>query len=184
MVLIFYHYMYSLSYDIIARLRGKVVMNNIDGRRLSDAIREEIRFKAIQEWSEGDSPTNRTRKYGTSRKIVYQWLNRYKQGGGWDGLKTLMGKTGPNPRLSPEQEQQLKMLLAIQTPIDYGYQTTLWTCQIIAALIEKKFQVKYVPAGVANLLKRLGLSPQKPRRGAWEQDKKKSRYASALTRFS
>ena len=44
-------------------------MNNIDGRRLSDAIREEIRFKAIQEWNEGVSPTNLARKYGTSRKI-------------------------------------------------------------------------------------------------------------------
>ena len=75
-------------------------MNNIDGRRLSDAIREEIRFKAIQEWNEGVSPTNLARKYGTSRKIVYQWINRYKQGG-WDGLKTRMGKTGPKPgRLS------------------------------------------------------------------------------------
>ena len=80
-------------------------------------------------------------------------------------MKARMVKTGPKPRLSPEQEQQLKLLLEIQTPIDYGYQTTRWTCQIIAALIEKKFQVKHVPAGVAKLLKRLGLSPQKPRWG-------------------
>ena len=55
------------------------------------------------------------------KKIAYQWINQCKQGG-WDGLKTRMGKTGPKPRLSPEQEQQLKMLLEIQTPSqDYAF---------------------------------------------------------------
>ncbi|WP_422463639.1 helix-turn-helix domain-containing protein [Endozoicomonas sp. ALB115] len=53
-------------------------MNNIDGRRLSDSIREEIRFKAIKDWNAGMSPTNLAHKYGTSRKIVYQWIDRYK----------------------------------------------------------------------------------------------------------
>ena len=46
-------------------------MNNIDGRRLSDSIREEIRFKAIKDWNAGMSTTNLAHKYGTSRKIVY-----------------------------------------------------------------------------------------------------------------
>ena len=151
-------------------------MDNIDGRRLSDSIREEIRFKAIKDWHSGMNPTNLARKYGTSRKIVYQWIDRYNQEG-WDGLKTRTGKTGPKPKLSPEQEQQLKILLRTRTPIDYGYQTSLWTSQIIATLIEKTFQVKYVPSGVARLLKRMGFSPQKPRWGAWEQDKKSRRMA-------
>lgn len=146
-------------------------MNNIDGRRLSDSIREEIRFQAIKDWHEGLSPTNLARKYGTSRKIVYQWIDRFRQGG-WDGLKTLTGKTGPKPRLTLEQEQQLKKLLITRTPLDYGYQTPLWTSQIIADLIDQTFQVKLVAASVRKLLKRMGFSSQKPRWGAWEQDKK------------
>ena len=121
-------------------------MNNIDGRRVSDQVREEIRFKAIKDWHLGMNPTNLARKYGTSRKIVYQWIERYNQGG-WDGLKTRTGKTGPKPRLSSEQEEQLKILLRTRTPIDYGYQTSLWTCRIIADLIEQTFQVKYVISG-------------------------------------
>ena len=94
-------------------------MNNIDGRRLADSLREEIRFKAIKDWHAGMSPTDLAHKHGTSRKIVYQWIDRYNQGG-WDGLKTRTGKTGPKPRLSPDQEQQLKLLLRTRTPIDYG----------------------------------------------------------------
>ena len=71
-------------------------MDNIDGRRLSDSIREEIRFKAIKDWHSGMNPTNLARKYGTSRKIVYQWIDRYSQED-WDGLKTRTGKTEPKP---------------------------------------------------------------------------------------
>ncbi len=47
-------------------------MNNIDGRRLSGAFREEIRFAAIKLWHDWMSPTNLARKYGTSVKTVYE----------------------------------------------------------------------------------------------------------------
>ena len=146
-------------------------MNNIDGRKIPDSVREQIRFDAINDYLVGMTPTNLARKYGTSRKIVYQWINRYKEGG-WDGLKTRTGKTGPKPRLTTEQEERLRVLLRTRTPVDYGFQTPLWTCSIIADLIEQTFQVKYTGAGVARVLKRMGFSPQKPRWGAWEQDKK------------
>ncbi len=147
-------------------------MNNIDGRKISDQVREQIRFEAIKDWQTGMNPSSLARKYGTSRKIVYEWIDRYETGG-WDGLKTRTGKTGPKPKLSPEQQKQLRLLLRTKTPMDYGYQTPLWTCQIIAELINQTFQIKYVPASVANLLKRMGFSSQKPCWGAWQQDQKK-----------
>lgn len=148
-------------------------MNNIDGRKISDSVREQIRFEAIGHWLAGMTPTNLARQYGTSRKIIYQWIDRYKTGG-WDGLKTRTGKTGPKPKLSPEHQAQLGVLLRTKTPMDYGYQTSLWNCRIIAELIDKNFQVKYSAAYVSILLKQMKFSPQKPRWGAWEQDEKKS----------
>lgn len=148
-------------------------MDNIDGRKIPDSVREQIRFDAIKDWQEGLTAASLAIKYGTSKKIIYEWIGRYRQDG-WDGLKTRTGKTGPKPRLSQEQEQQLKTLLRTKTPLDYGYETSLWTCQIIAELIKQTFQVNYVPSGVARLLKRMGLSSQKPCWRAWEQDKKKS----------
>ena len=149
-------------------------MNNIDGRKIPDSVREIIRFDAINDWLAGMNPTNLARKYGTSRKIVYQWIDRYNQGG-WDDLKTHTGKTDPKPRLTPEQEQQLRLLLRTRTPVDYGYQISLWTCQIIADLIDQTFKIKYGASAVGKLLRRMGFSPQKPRWGAWEQDKKNCR---------
>ena len=147
-------------------------MDNIDGRKIPDPVREQIRIEAIENWLAGMTPTSLARKYGTSRKIVYQWIDRYKTGG-WEGLKTRTGKTGPKPKLSPEQQERLRVLLRTQTPADYGYQTALWTCQIIADLVDQTFQTKYTAAHVGKLLKKMNFSPQKPRWGAWEQDEKK-----------
>ena len=78
---------------------NEAIINNIDGRSLSDSIREEIRFKAIKGWNGGMSPTNLAHKYGTSRKIVYQWIYRYNQGG-WDVTGHLKTSTKINFRCS------------------------------------------------------------------------------------
>ena len=97
-------------------------MDNIDGRKIPDQVREQIRFEAIRDWHVGMNPSSLARKYGTSRKSVYEWIDRYETGG-WDGLKTRTGKTGPKPKLSSDQQEQLRLLLRTQTPMDYGYQT-------------------------------------------------------------
>ncbi|WP_281648353.1 winged helix-turn-helix domain-containing protein [Parendozoicomonas sp. Alg238-R29] len=148
-------------------------MSKVDGRKISHKVREQTRFRAIEDWLNGMSPPAMADKYGTSRKIVHQWINRYKQDG-FDGLKTRTGKPGKSPRLAKEQRDQLSLLLRMKTPQDFGYETTLWTCAIIAAVIHQQFDVKYANNTVSRLLKSMGFSPQKPRWGAWQQDQKKS----------
>ena len=148
-------------------------MSKIDGRKISHKVREKIRFDAIEDWKNGMNPTELSRKYGTSRKIVYSWIKRYKQEGS-DGLKTRPGKGGKQPRLSLEKQKQLSLILRTKTPMDFGYDTVLWTCPIVAAVVLQKFDVQYAPSTVHGLLKRMGFSSQKPRWGAWQQDEKKS----------
>lgn len=147
-------------------------MSKVDGRKIPHVVREKIRFEAIADWKKGIGPTALARKYGTSTKIVHAWINRYKDGGD-DGLKTRQGKGGSKPKLSPEQQEQLCLLLRTKTPQDYGYDTALWTCPIIAALILQTFAIRYASSSVYCLLKRMGFSSQKPRWGAWQQDQKK-----------
>lgn len=147
-------------------------MSKVDGRKISHKVREQTRFRAIEDWINGMSPPALADKYGTSRKIVHQWIKRYEQDG-YNGLKTRTGRPGTKPKLSVEQQEQLSLLLRTKTPIDFGYETALWTCTIIAALIQQQFDVQYANSTVSRLLKRMGFSPQKPRWGAWQQDKKK-----------
>ena len=161
-----------MSYGIIQGLTDEAVMDNIDGRKIPDPVREQIRFEAIENWLAGMTPTRLAHKYGTSRKIVYQWIDRYKTGG-WEGLKTRTGKTGPKPKLSPEQQERLRVLLRTQTPVDYGYQTALWTCQIIADLIDQTFQVKYTAAHVGQAFETNELQSSKASLGSLGTGRKK-----------
>ena len=119
-------------------------MSKVDGRKVPHKVREAVRFKAINEWKQGATPTKLARKYGTSIKIVYDLINRYKQDG-YDGLKTRTGKTGPAPRLSLEQQGELASVLRTRTPEDYGYETVLWSCPVVAEIIERLFKVVYAP---------------------------------------
>lgn len=149
-------------------------MSKVDGRKIPHSVREKIRFEAIAEWQNGLSAPAVAAKYGTSKKIVYQWISRFAEGG-YEALKTKPGiGRGQQSKLSPQQKDRLCLLLRTKTPMDYGYQTSLWTCPIIVQLIKDEFQVTYSsPDSVGRVLRKLGFSPQKPRWGAWQQDPKK-----------
>jgi transposase len=51
-----------------------------------------------------------------------------------------------------------------------GYAQDLWTCPRVAQLIAREFGVAYHVAHVGRLLRRLGWTPQRPRRLARERD--------------
>lgn len=150
-------------------------MSKVDGRKIPHSVREKIRFEAIAEWQNGLSAPAVAIKHGTSKKIVYQWIARFQEGG-LEALKTKSGiGRGQKSKLSPEQKEKLCLLLRTKTPMDYGYETALWTCAIVAQLVKDEFQVSYSPNSMGPVLRKLGFSPQKPRWGAWQQDPKKKR---------
>jgi transposase len=102
-----------------------------------------------------------------SESSVRRWRRAVKKG----GLEALKGKPhrGPKPRLNAKQKRRLlKILLA--GPRKAGYRTDLWTCPRVAEVIAKKFGVKYHPAHVWKLVRRLGWTCQKPEQRARERD--------------
>ena len=55
-------------------------------------------------------------------------------------------------------------------PRQHGFDFGLWTRQIVADLIYDRFDIELSLSGVGKLLKRVGLTPQKPLRRAYERD--------------
>lgn len=148
-------------------------MSKVDGRKISHEVRERIRFEAINVWLSGLSAPAVAVKYGTSKKIVYQWINRYKDGG-FEALKTKSGiGRGQKSKLTLIQKNRLSLILRTKTPVNYGYQTSLWTCSIIAQIIKDEFHVEYAVTSINKVLHKMGFTPQKPCWGAWQQDPKK-----------
>ena len=65
------------------------------------------------------------------------------------------------PALNDADKARLVELLH-QGPERLGYETPLWTCERVAHLIEKNFEVDYHPGHVWRILRQLRWSVQQP----------------------
>ena len=77
--------------------------------------------------------------------------------------------SGRPPKLPMRLRPRLEKLL-LRGAEAAGYAQDLWTCPRIAQLIGREFNVHYHVAHVGRLLRRLGWTPQRPRRRARERD--------------
>lgn len=98
-------------------------------------------------------------------------VKRWKKAFQHQGPAGLAAKPHPGPRakLSEDQQEQLCDLL-VDGARASGYDTDLWTCRRVVALIEQHFGVLYHFNHVGRLLHALGFSPQQPLRRARERD--------------
>ena len=89
----------------------------------------------------------------------------------WKTARSLAARPNPGAasRLSHSQRRQLGRLLE-KDPTAYGWSTSLWTNPRVAVLIRRQFGVRYHPDHVGRLLRRIGLSKQKPQLFAREAD--------------
>lgn len=109
------------------------------------------------------------RVLGVSLSSVKRWKAAWQTG----GVKALAAKPHP-PRatkLSEKQKLQLVRLL-LAGPRAAGFRTDLWTCARVAAVVRKRFGVRYHPDHLGRIMHDLGFSPQKPRLVAREQDRR------------
>ena len=141
-----------------------------DGRMLDHKTLEAIRLMAVQRVREGQDPSEVIAAYGFNRTSIYKWLKAASGQG--HGLRALRSTpcTGRPRSLSPRQEAQVLRWINGRDPRRYGLDFGLWTRRIVAQLIEQKFGVELGVTAVGALLAKLGLTPQKPLRRAYQRD--------------
>jgi len=143
-------------------------MERRDGRSLSHQTLEELRIRAVQQVEAGASPEAVIQTLGFSRPRIYEWLARYREG----GIDALKAKAIPGrpPRLKGRQLQWLYRAITEKDPRQFRFEFALWTVGMIRLLIRRQFGVRLSEVSVGRLLKKLGLSPQRPLRRAYQQD--------------
>jgi transposase len=103
-----------------------------------------------------------------SRTTYFQWKRAYEKRGA-EGLK-VRPIPGGTPKLTDQQTSQLFGWLAGRDPRQFQFDFALWTRKIVRELILQKFGVEMTPQGIGKLLRRIGLSPQRPLYRAYQQD--------------
>jgi transposase len=129
--------------------------------------REGRRLRAFELNERGWKQTQIADALGVTEGAVSQWMKRARE----EGVEGLRHKPPPGApsRLSEDQRAKLPELLARGAEA-HGFRGEVWTCERVAIVIRKEFGVSYHPAHVSRLVRKLGLSLQKPMRRANQRD--------------
>jgi transposase len=133
---------------------------------LSADAKEFRRLRAWELFQSGWKQADIARALGVTSGAVSQWVKRAREGGTPALQKGAVG--GSQPRLTPEQHQQLERLLR-QGAEAFGFRGNVWTQARVAAVIEREFGIKYHPFHMYRVLRRIGWSQQKPERRAQQR---------------
>lgn len=139
------------------------------GRRAT----EEERILAVQLIESGRKIDEVTEIMGVGRSTVLDWWRKYREG----GLAALSTKfaSGRPTVLTDEQMLELRTLLIGSDPRQFSLGFALWTRALVGELIRQRFKKTLSDVTVGRILKKLGMSPQRPLYRAYQQDPEKVR---------
>ena len=143
-------------------------MRDTDGRKLKHDVLEALRIRAVRRIEQGESPELVIKALGMNRRTIYRWIARYRERG-IDGLKATP-LSGRPLKLSGAKLQWIFRTVVTKNPLQLRFPFALWTREMVQELIERKYGIRLSVVSVGRLLKKLGLSCQKPLMRAFQQD--------------
>jgi transposase len=143
-------------------------MRDDDGRKLDHKTLEQLRIRAVRQIEQGAHPADIAAALGMTRAAVYGWLAKYREG----GLEALKARPVPGrpPKLTGAQLQRVYTLVVGNDPRQLRFAFALWTRAMVRDLIRREFGVGLSEVSVGRLLRKLGLSPQRPLYRAYQQN--------------
>ena len=143
-------------------------MRENDGRKLDHKTLETLRLRAVAQIEGGAHPEAVAAVPGLHRSAVFGWVAKYREG----GQAALKARPVPGrpPKLSGPQLRRLYTLIVGADPRQMQFEFALWTREMVREVIRREFKVALSVVSVGRLLRKLGLSPQRPLHRAYEQD--------------
>jgi len=143
-------------------------MKTLDGRKLKHEVLEALRIRAVLAVEGGESPEAVIKSLGFTRSCIYKWIAKYREG----GIEALKSKplTGRPLKLNGQQLRWIYRTITVNNPLQLKFTYALWTREMVGELIEKKYGVSLSTVSVGRLLKKLGITCQKPLMKAFQQD--------------
>jgi transposase len=148
-------------------------MTKQPGARIPRRSLEDTRALAVAALERGEHPDKVAEIFGCGRSTVYSWWAAFRE----RGPEAFHVGTSPGrpSRLTEEQEARLWGIVVGKDPRQLQFEFALWTRDMIRELIRREFGAEFTPQGVGKLLRRIGMSPQRPLVRAYEQDPERVR---------
>lgn len=143
------------------------------GKHLSHQVREQYRYRAIELREKGWKVNEIAGAFGMHPGSVSRWLTTYRAKGK-DALASTKSSGRPR-RLSVGETRDLLHLLE-KDACEYGFEHPLWTVKRVSKIIREKLHKKLNITNTWRLLKKFGLTNQKPDRRAKEMNSRQVNY--------
>ena len=137
-----------------------------------ERLRYERRKSAVLAVKRGEPVNTVSRVMKVSRSALFGWLSKYGQSG-LEGLKERK-KSGRPSKLSKEHVKWLYDVITGGVPRQRNLPFALWTLKNIRVMLYKAFKIKLHKSTLSRLLRRIGITPQKPVYKAYNQDEAKA----------
>lgn len=140
-----------------------------DGRSLDHDTLEQIRLRAVERVEAGVRIVDVARALGFDRAVVGRWVAKARK----DGVEALRARpiTGRPPSLDDRQVKLIRDLIVSIPASFWGFASELWTRAMVAHVIDRVFGVTLSERAVGQIMRRrMGLTPQRPVRRAFECD--------------
>jgi transposase len=134
------------------------------GRRATN----EERLAAVQMYDNGLTADRIAEILDVGRSSVFDWITSYREG----GLAAISTKFASGRPTTLDDGEMIRLFTMIngKDPRTYSLGVALWTRALIRDLIKKTFGKEVSLVTVGRILKKLGMSPQRPLYRSWKQD--------------
>ncbi len=143
--------------------------------RLSEAARK--RVKAGRLLLAGKGYAEVALAVGVALQTIYTW-KRLLDEGGIDALRSVPERGRP-AQLDVEQLAGVRAAI-LQSPIEHGFDTELWTLKRVGTVIERLHGVRFGQTQIWRILSSMGLSTQKQRKPQTPQKRAIKRNVNAV----
>jgi len=142
-------------------------MKNKHITSLSREQREKVRFKAGKLFKKNIPQAEIARRLKVTPAAVNYWRTEWDKHGK-EGLKS-KGHPGFQSRLTEDKRILFKQAI-LKGPLEYGFETNLWTLSRLATVMKKVTRIKFGHNHTWEIVRELGFTCQKPQVRAVQRD--------------
>ncbi len=127
-----------------------------------------VRQRVMELHKQNRHPTVIAEALSLGLRTVYRWIAEFAVKGA--DMFVLRKHPGPGGRFSEDQLLELSRIILDTSPSQYCFEFKLWTLRRVQVVIEHEFKMKFSIQWISVLLRRIGLSPQRPKLSSPKQD--------------
>ncbi|VAW10729.1 Mobile element protein [hydrothermal vent metagenome] len=148
-------------------------MEKTDLRKATKQEKEAMRLLAMKMYRNKITQKKISLLLGIRSSTVSEWVRLYREYGNKGLIEVKRGrKKGYGKLLSETQEKDVQRMIIDKMPDQLKLPYALWTRKAIRDLIKRTYKIDIATRTMGDYLRSWGLTPQKPKKKAYEQNSK------------